>query len=720
MGIKGFFYGLLNDRESGQFIDAIAASDSKYLLLDYNSVIHNTSAKIQGKLISLYMCKLIFDKLGEFDIKVINLIDNYLLTYFDINESKEAIDSFFASIDTDEAAIEYLDSLVIKYSCEYIRDLKTIYTTCEEIYVAIDGVPYKAKMVEQKKRRFIGELMQILTAKFIEDERNYDYYNELFDGEEDKMYFDLREFELACMKFKFSKGKITPGTKFMDELQRQIITIDGVILDGYENSGEGERKIIEKMNLYMKREDYNPDIKITVYSPDADVIILTCLENMKFDIHIHRYESDKEYKIVHIRNFCDFLIKKYFYKGGRFSRELEGLNEELILNDILMLFGLLGNDFIPDVLISSPKALFKINPNTDLNIIINTYYEELIKERTYLMNYDERGYYDSINWHFCNEIFKNINNVLSSSKRFRASHKSEPIVPVKRFYPKEGDSKYKILTEYLNKTYTRNMFIDISDEHYNPLLHFMEDIEKVGQYNPDHLKIEYNRLLRENHMTEDQISEKYVVGIDWVCKYYLNYNESHNEWFYDTEFPPTLINLSNYIRSNIGRLTRNINIKLELYTTKPTMSPYHHLQYVSYKDIEPMIDESKVTFIDRANISKSKKIVDWDRISNSDLSNTLICHFSKYLSQCHIKDEGQYEKKLTTTGEARAFVPRFMAEPDRRLPLPMMKPVSEETTKLSIGASEFVPKYLKKHEGGLRKESNNIIRKLLPLPLFKL
>jgi hypothetical protein len=575
-------------------------------------------------------------------------------------------------------------------------------------------------MVEQKKRRFIGELMQRLTKNFIDDESNYDSYINLFDGEEDKMYFDLRQFELDCMKFKFSKGKITPGTKFMDELQRQIRTIDGVVLDGYENPGEGERKIVEKMNLYMGKEDYSSDTKITVYSPDADVIILMCLENVKFDIHIHRYESDKEYKIVHVRNFCDFIIKTFFYKGEHLASDLSGLNEQLILNDILMLFSLLGNDFIPDILISSPRALFKINPNTDLNVIINTYYEELVKEGTYLLNYDTDGYYVSINWDFCSQIFMTINDKLVSSKRFRPSRAGTPIVPIKRTYPKEEDSAYKRLEEYLNETYTRNIFMDISDANYNPLLSFMEDLEKVGQYNPDHLKIEYNRLLRENHTTEEQVCEKYVVGIDCVCKYYLNYNESHNEWFYDTIFPPTLFNLSNYTRRNITNLNRMINKKLETYKTKPTMSPYHHLQYVSYKNIEPLIDETKLTFVDKANISKSRKIVDWDRIYRNDLSNTLICHFSKFLSQCHIKDEEQYEKKLSSTREAREFVPKFIATTDKKLPLPMLRTDAEESKKLSSNAGEFVPKFTRKQEGGVRKESGNIISKLPPLPIFKL
>lgn len=699
MGIKGFFYGLLSRTDSSKFINSNIAPDTKYLLLDYNSIVHNTSAKIQDKLISLYLCKLIFDKLGRFDIRVIDLIDNYLLKYFDVEETKESIDTFFSNIEEEEKAKEYLDSVVIKHSCDYIKYLKRMYPSCEEVYVAIDGVPYKAKMVEQKKRRFIGELMQRLTKKFIDNARNYNYYYDLFYSEEE-MYFDLRQFELDCMKFKFSKGKITPGTRFMDELQRQIREIDGVVLDGYENPGEGERKIVEKMNMYMTKRDYNSDIKITVYSPDADVIILMCLENTKFDIKIHRYESDTEFKIIHIRNFCEFLIKTFFYDGEYLSRELEGLDQELILKDILMLFSLLGNDFIPDVLLSSPRAMFKINPSKDLNIIINEYYEGLARNKRYLLNYNADGHYESINWVFCDEILKSINEALSKTKKFRPSRHTDPIVPVKRRFPKEEESKYRGLTDYLNTTYPDFNFIDISDEEYNPLLYFTEDLEKVGEYNPDHLKSEYAKLLKENRITEAEISEKYVVGIDWVCKYYLNYDNTHNEWFYDTIFPPTLFNLSNYIKTNIGTLNRTINEKLEMYRTKPQMTPYHHLQYVSYKDIEPLIDETRLTSRDRENIAQSKKNVDWDKIYSNGLSQTLICHFSKFLSQCHIKDEEQYERRLDMGVAAATGAP--IAAPvaptlvDRRLPLPLVElpaPVTTPTTQLlSSRAREFVPR----------------------------
>ena len=726
MGIKGFFYGLLNNKNSNKFISSSPMPDSKYLLLDYNSVVHNTSAKIQNKLISLYMCKLIFDKIGSFDIKIINLIDEYLLKYFDIKENKESIDLFFENITETESAQIYLEMVIIKYSCDYIKYLKEIYPLCKEIYVAIDGVPYMAKVVEQKKRRFIGELMQKLTQKFIEDESNYNTYRDLFEGIEDKMYFDLRQFEIDCLKFKFSKGKITPGTIFMENLQKGISEIDGVILDGFENPGEGERKIVEKMNMYMNDDDYDTNTKITVYSPDADVIILMCLENVKYDIYIHRYEGDNEYKILGVRNFCDYLIKTYFYKDEMLAPELTGLNEILILSDILMLFSLLGNDFIPEVLVGNSKALFKINPNIDLNGIIIKYYEELVKNGTYLLNYDD-GFYSSLNWNFCANLLKTINASISATKRFRSSRFGEPIVPIKRSFPKEGDSLYMKLTEYLNYKYASYNFINISDENYNPLIQFTEDLEKIGQYSADHLKIEYNRLLRESRMTEDKVCEKYVVGIDWVCKYYLNYDDSHKEWFYDTFFPPVLLSLSKYIETNILNLNEKIDKKLSVYETQTIMSPYHHLQYVSYKDIEPLVDESKLTLADKTNISKSKKNVNWNRIYSDDISNVLVCHFSKFLSQCHIKNEGQYEKKLllpmirTISLEpiserrlhelARAD---FMYNLDRKLPMPILHQVDrEKPVTLSSKATEFIPSFMRRPVTETRTDQH------MPLPVFE-
>lgn len=703
MGIKGFFTSLINRKDSGKFSNSIAESDSKYLFVDYNSVVHDVAARIQTKLISLYMCKLIFDKLGSFDIEIINLVDSELLNLFTIEKTKESIDAFFENINEVDKAKVYVNSMVIKNSCDYILYLRTIYSKCIEIYIAIDGVPYKTKMTEQKKRRFIGELMQKMTKKFIDDVRNYTSYNELFAGEEEKMYFDLRQFDLDCIKFKFIKGNISPGTKFMDDLQTEILKIgENIVLDGCENPGEGERKIVERMNLHMSKPDYNTANKITVYSPDADVIILMSLENKKYDIHVHRYISQSEYKIIHIRNFCDFLVKEFFYKEGILLPGLEELDDDLILNDILILFSLLGNDFIPDVLVSSPTALYTINPGRDLNDIIKIYCAELTMPKygeKYLARYDSEGKYASINWDLCAKIFLQINNQLVEKLTT-----VRPAGSGSRFFGNIKDSPYKKLKDYLNGTYETNIFIDISDKENNPLSKFMQKIEALKQYTADELKIEYNKLLFSNHTSSEQICEKYILGIDWVCKYYLNYNDSHNEWFYDTILPPTLFDLSKYIERNIAVLDRNINSELEKYITGVIMTPYHHLQYINYQDVFPLIDNSKLTATDRINICNSKKIVDWDKICDDKISNIMVCLFSRFLSQCDIMDEEKYERKSSLRSTAEDFVPS--TKTGVKLPIPMLPSGVEESESKSM-------------IGGLLKLQSEFNFKKLPIPMLQ-
>jgi 5'-3' exonuclease len=90
------------------------------------------------------------------------------------------------------------------------------------IYIAIDGVPTFGKMREQIKRRYIGKIISSLSNDTTI----------------------------------WSKGNITPGTKFMsklniyleeiiNELKKGLPKIKDIILSGSDQSGEGEMKIID-------------------------------------------------------------------------------------------------------------------------------------------------------------------------------------------------------------------------------------------------------------------------------------------------------------------------------------------------------------------------------------------------------------------------------------------------------------------------------------------
>ena len=88
MGIKGFFNAFLKMhnrqiKHDDKFIYNSYDQDSnnqitksKYLLLDFNSIIHNTAIELQNNLTKLYLAYLIFKKINKYDQMVINKLSN--------------------------------------------------------------------------------------------------------------------------------------------------------------------------------------------------------------------------------------------------------------------------------------------------------------------------------------------------------------------------------------------------------------------------------------------------------------------------------------------------------------------------------------------------------------------------------------------------------------------------------------------------------------------
>lgn len=97
----------------------------------------------------------------------------------------------------------------------------------------------------------IGHLIELSREKLLEfykDELNINptiYEN----GPKDDIYYNHYQFEIQSKKLRFNKNKISPGTKFMSNLQNELNGYFGnnkfkfkFILDPYENPGEGEKK----------------------------------------------------------------------------------------------------------------------------------------------------------------------------------------------------------------------------------------------------------------------------------------------------------------------------------------------------------------------------------------------------------------------------------------------------------------------------------------------
>lgn len=136
-------------------------------------------------------------------------------------------------------------------------------------FMAIDGVAPRAKMNQQRARRF-------RTALDTEKAREK----------------AIREGVEMPTEEAFDSNCITPGTAFMAKLTQQLkyfinkkvsedIDWQGVevVLSGHEVPGEGEHKVMEYIRQAKAQPGYDPNRRHCLYGLDADLIMLGLLSH---------------------------------------------------------------------------------------------------------------------------------------------------------------------------------------------------------------------------------------------------------------------------------------------------------------------------------------------------------------------------------------------------------------------------------------------------------
>jgi len=176
MGIEKFFFTLYNNFNIIKNLNINNNNkhiNGKILLLDFNSIIHNVSSDIITELNNNSITKdITTNELEYLIIKKLNYFIVLLLNNININKLKI-------------------------------------------LYIGLDGVPSFSKILEQKKRRYIGELIDKLLLEY-------------------------------PLQHKWSKNNISPGTLFMDKINLFLSNIRKTI----------NNENILNNELILKKEDY--------------------------------------------------------------------------------------------------------------------------------------------------------------------------------------------------------------------------------------------------------------------------------------------------------------------------------------------------------------------------------------------------------------------------------------------------------------------------------
>lgn len=218
-------------------------------------------------------------------------------------------------------------------------------------YMAVDGVAPRAKMNQQRARRFRSAL----------------------DAENAKEKAIQQGMEMP-KEDAFDSNCITPGTEFMHKLTRQLkyfinkkISEDTdwqgveIVLSGHEVPGEGEHKIMEYIRCSKAQPDYESNVRHCLYGLDADLIMLGLLSHdphfclLREEVTFGRQVSKKPKELEHQNFYLLHLSVVREYLELEFQElEQEGVLDfpfdmERVIDDFILMAFFVGNDFLPSL-----------------------------------------------------------------------------------------------------------------------------------------------------------------------------------------------------------------------------------------------------------------------------------------------------------------------------------------------------------------------------------
>ena len=202
-----------------------------------------------------------------------------------------------------EAAKETNEEKLISNLWDKINNYYDLYKPTK-LLICIDGVAPFAKIIQQRKRRYLT-------------------------------YFKNKIDKITS---KWDTNAISPGTNFMNKLNSFIEEkiIDNYIFSGSNEAGEGEHKIFKMLNDIIENDE-----NIIINGLDADLIILSLISGRE-NIYLMR-ENRGVNTYVNINNLKTAIIRELRPKWN-----IE--DDKDLIESYCVMCSILGNDFIPHIL----------------------------------------------------------------------------------------------------------------------------------------------------------------------------------------------------------------------------------------------------------------------------------------------------------------------------------------------------------------------------------
>ncbi|KAJ8274224.1 hypothetical protein COCON_G00088490 [Conger conger] len=429
----------------------------------------------------------------------------------------------------------------------YLEVLFRIIKPRKVFFMAVDGVAPRAKMNQQRGRRF-------RSAKEAED----------------KIKKALEKGEVLPTEARFDSNCITPGTEFMARLQEQLkyfvhnkLSTDkswqgvSVYLSGHETPGEGEHKIMEFIRSENARPGHDPNTRHCLYGLDADLIMLGLTSHephfslLREEVRFGGRKAQKRitapeettFHLLHLSLMREYIDYEFSELKNKISFEYD---LERIIDDWILMGFLVGNDFIPH--------LPHLHINHDaLPLLYRTYISVLPSLTGYL---NENGNLNLVNFQ----------KYLEKLSEFDREHFSEVFVDLKWFESKVGN---KYLNEAAglaaeeartqegrrSKVQGDSLSLTVLDGGKDLGTLPTRDCAEEDGEEDDIFETEFRQYKRTYYMTKmgvDVVSDEflanqalcYVEGIQWILHYYYHGVQSWS-WYYPYHYAPFLSDVRN-------------------------------------------------------------------------------------------------------------------------------------------------------------------------------